>query len=174
MNTVTITSGKYKGRKIFTPGKMTHPMGSRERLALFNMIGAEISGACLMDTFAGSGVLGIEALSRGASKVIFVDKAPSAIQAIKKNLAGLEIANEAQVFCKALPHLDEDLGPFDIILADPPYDAFKDADIIPLEDFLKPRGILGLSHPKEAPIIPGLTLLKTHRYAAAHISIYTK
>ena len=93
-NLVRITSGRFKGRKIATPGGETHPMGERERLALFNMISEHLPGAMVLDVFAGSGALGIEALSRGAGKVVFVDSSQKATRCIRGNLLSLDIAIE--------------------------------------------------------------------------------
>ena len=83
MDNLRITSGNYRGRKIATPGGKTHPMGERERLALFNMIGPFIPEAMVLDAFSGSGALGIEALSRGAKHVVFVDIDKKAFETIK-------------------------------------------------------------------------------------------
>ena len=172
---IMITGGKYRGRKLLTPGGKTHPMGSRERLALFNMLGGKIKGASVLDAFAGSGALGIEALSRGASKVVFVDKSPEAVQAIKANLAELEIHDGVKMIRGAFPQVElSDFGFFDVILADPPYDDFVLAEVESLAALLKSEGMLALSHPDLAPKIGGLELIKTRQYAAAHLSIYTK
>ena len=77
MENIKITSGKYRGRTIKSPNsKLTHPMGAREKLAMFNMISEYLSGAVVLDVYAGSGALGIEALSRGASYAMFVEKNP--------------------------------------------------------------------------------------------------
>ena len=66
MKNVRITAGNYKGKVLATPGEGTHPMGERERLALFNMVGNDLTGANVLDAYAGSGILGAEALSRWA------------------------------------------------------------------------------------------------------------
>ena len=176
---IAITGGKYRGRKIATPGGKTHPMGSRERLALFNMLGAVCEGAVVLDAFAGSGALGCEALSRGASFVVFVDKSPEAVQTIKSNLAELGIVDGFKIVKGSFPQVFpqgnlEDLGGFDIILADPPYDKFGELKLDFLSGLLKEDGVLVLSHPGEAPEFERLKLVKTHTYAAAHISVYTK
>lgn len=82
-----VLSGKFKGQKITSPqSKLTHPMGSREKLALFNMLQPYLGGAKVLDIYAGSGALGIEALSRGANEVIFVEKSPQIAQILKQNL----------------------------------------------------------------------------------------
>ena len=89
MENIKITSGKYRGRTIKSPNsKLTHPMGAREKLAMFNMISEYLSGAVVLDVYAGSGALGIEALSRGASYAMFVEKNPQIAQVIRRNLAG--------------------------------------------------------------------------------------
>lgn len=194
MNTVRITSGKYKGRKIATPGAGTHPMGERERIALFNMIITRVPGAKVLDAYAGSGALGVEALSRGADKVVFVDKNHAAMRTIRKNCLELGIS-EGQVmfydgtvgaFCENFTEekgntIDPQIATiasttgFDVILADPPYDNFDPDEVGNLTDkCLKKSGILVLSHPGEAPDLAGLSLEKSHKYAGATISVYVK
>ena len=168
-NVVKITSGIYRGRTISTPGNGTHPMGERERLALFNMLGS-LAGARVLDAFAGSGALGIEALSRGAQKVVFVEKNHGACQVIKTNLTSLNASGE--VLCADVAKLEA--GEFEVILADPPYDNFDPEIIENLVNHLTSGGTLVLSHPDEAPVINGLTLEKTRQYAAAHLSFYSK
>ena len=174
MNNIKITSGDFRGRTISSPNlKTTHPMGAREKLALFNMLAEYLSGANVLDAYAGSGALGIEALSRGASYVMFVEKNPRAAAVIRKNLAELGLLESAEVSEWDAKNF---LAPndFDIIIADPPYDDFEIHGVDNLAKFLKEGGILVLSHPGEAPEISGLTLQKTREYAAAKISIYTK
>ena len=170
-----ITSGIYKNRNIDSPHtNSTHPMGERERLALFNMLGQDLTGLMVLDAYAGSGILGIEALSRKAAKVVFVEKFPAAVRTIHENLRSLGVAEDStQVICKDVNKVtfDED---FDVILADPPYDNFNVLEIENLTKCLKDSGILILSHPGVAPAINGLTLEKTRQYARAHISFYTK
>lgn len=169
---VRITSGFYRGQTISTPGGKTHPMGERERLALFNILSDEVVGATVLDAFAGSGALGIEALSRGALKVVFVEKNRDACKIIRENLEKIGLKQE--VICQDVSLIGEASGSFDLILADPPYDDFVLADVINLTKNLKNEGIMVLSHPGEAPEIPELKLLKTYKYAAARLSFYRK
>jgi 16S rRNA (guanine966-N2)-methyltransferase len=171
MDTVKITSGNLRGRTLLTPGGNTHPMGAREKLALFNMISSYLKDATVLDAYAGSGALGIEAISRGASKVIFIEKNAKAAQIIRQNLANLCL--KADVFQGAVENF-QSKARFDIILADPPYDHFNPEAINQLTPFLKNDGVLVLSHPNQAPEIPGLSLLKSNRYAGAHLSLYIK
>ncbi|MBR6505796.1 16S rRNA (guanine(966)-N(2))-methyltransferase RsmD [Candidatus Saccharibacteria bacterium] len=166
-----ISGGVFRGRKIKTPGAGTHPMGERERLALFNMIADLLDSAMVLDAYAGSGALGIEALSRGAAKVVFVEKNRAAAGVISDNLSLLGASGEVVVYDAA--KYESDLA-FDLILADPPYDAFELDGVINLSRVLKDGGVLALSHPSEAPMVPGLQLEKSRTYAGATISIYRK
>ena len=178
-NFIRITSGKFKGQRVSTPGEGTHPMGERERLALFNMISEFLPGAIVLDAFAGSGALGIEAVSRGADEVVFVESSQKAAKCIRDNLGLLTNRATAsdtkgftfKVICsriKNFPARQE----FDIILADPPYDNFCLPEIEHLVPVLKRGGVLVLSHPGEPPVLPTLTSIKSRKYAGATISVY--
>ena len=169
MEKIRITSGNYRGREIATPGAGTHPMGAREKLALFNMLTGNLEGNMVLDAYAGSGALGIEALSRGAAEVVFVEKSSKACRIIRENLKSLGV--EGTILAGDVANFETEQR-FDVILADPPYDKFDLKGVVKLAGFLKPDGILVLSHPGEAPEIPGLKLLKSHKYAGAHISVY--
>lgn len=176
-NFVKITSGVYRGRKISTPGGKTHPMGERERLALFNMISEYLPDASVLDAFAGSGALGIEALSRGANEATFVEKDTKACRVIQENLRELGIApRQAEVKRgDAYTILATATHQWKVVLVDPPYDGFDRVRIENLSDVVMGQGgILVLSHPGEAPEIPGLVLQKSRQYAGATISLYVK
>lgn len=170
MEKITITSGKYKGRKIATPGGATHPMGSREKLALFNIV--PVKGLSVLDAFSGSGALGIEALSRGANSVVFVEKNARPYDIIRENLKSLGVENGFKVIKSSVSRAD--LSEFDVVLADPPYNNFDLTEVMSLIKSVKNGGVLVLSHPGEAPELTGLSLLKTHSYASARLSIYIK
>ena len=169
-----VISGIYKNRPLKSPNdEKTHPMGSREKLALFNMISTYLPGSTVLDAFAGSGALGIEALSRGAKKVIFVEKSGKIAKTIKENLVSLgeEAVENAVIYTEDVTKFNTE-ETFDIIIADPPYNLFNSSAIEPLIKLLKTDGILVLSHPGEAPELPPLKLQKSRTYAAATISIY--
>lgn len=177
-----VISGKYKGREVKSPREAgTHPMGEREKLAVFNMILADLPGAAVLDAYAGSGALGIEAASRGAVSIVFVEKSPGVAKVIRENLRGLrggwsengDGLDDLKVICGDVKNVTFD-DEFDVILADPPYDRFNSSEIENLTKFLKDGGKLVLSHPGEAPELAGLALEKSRQYARAHISIYTK
>jgi 16S rRNA (guanine966-N2)-methyltransferase len=117
-------AGAYRGRRLVAPqGAATRPTSDRVREALFSVLGASIDGAGVLDLFAGSGALGIEALSRGAAGAVFVDRAPEAITAIRANLAALGIdadvrRSEARAALRAASARAE---AYDLVFLDPPY-----------------------------------------------------
>lgn len=171
-----IISGIYKNKPLKSPmSDKTHPMGSREKLALFNMLLPYLEGSTVLDAYAGSGALGLEALSRGAKFVTFVESSGKVAKTIKENLRSLgETAEEnSEIIVREIAKF-EPKGNYDLIIADPPYNNFHPEEIEYLAKFLNPSGILALSHPGDAPIFSELTLIKSHTYAAATISIYEK
>ena len=171
-----VISGIYKNRPLKSPNdEKTHPMGSREKLALFNMISTYLPGSTVLDAFAGSGALGIEALSRGAKKVIFVEKSGKIAKTIKENLVSLgeKAVENAVIHTEDVTKFNAE-ETFDVIIADPPYNLFNPSIIESLIKLLETDGILVLSHPGEAPELPPLKLQKSHTYAAATISIYQR
>lgn len=172
---VRITGGEYRGQKIATPGDGTHPMGERERLALFNMLTSQIAGASVLDLYAGGGTLGLEAISRGAEKVIFVEKNHKAASILRENIAKLGADELCTVVTEDVrTYISTTNQEFDIVFADPPYDKYENAFTSDLAGIVGGDGILVLSHPGDAPLLPGLSLLKTRQYAGAHLSFYQK
>lgn len=120
-NNFRIIAGKWRGRRLSFPDKTTvRPTGDRVRETVFNWLAPDIYGARVLDLFAGTGALGIEALSRGASHVVFVDKDPRLTLAIKNNLAKLE-ASAAVVVADVLPWLKRNSASYDLVFLDPPY-----------------------------------------------------
>ena len=137
---IKVCSGKYRSRQLRTPDEGTLPTKNMVREAMMSMVGSLLPEANVLDLFAGSGALGIEALSRGASKAIFVDSSPKACAVIKDNLQSLK-EERGSVLCAsyedALSRLSE---PFDIVFLDPPY-AMKEAYQVAV-DLLLERGLL--------------------------------
>lgn len=122
-----IISGQYKGRKLLAPkGQLTRPTSGRLREALFNICQAEIADASFLDLFAGSGAMGLEALSRGAKRAVFVDNSRESIRCIQANQTALKIEKSAEVIYmdvfEAMKKLAKRGVIFDVIYADPPYD----------------------------------------------------
>ena len=174
MKKIRITSGKYRSQIINSPeSSLTHPMGSREKLALFNMISGYLTGAKVLDAFAGSGALGIEALSRGADNVTFIENDASVVKVLAENVNKIGVSSQAKIKkMKVENYIDGEK--FDLILADPPYDNFKIDAVKHLINYLRDDGIFVLSHPSEIKEFPGLRLLNNNKYAGAYISVYAK
>jgi 16S rRNA (guanine966-N2)-methyltransferase len=119
---VRVVAGEFGGRRLAVPpGRGTRPTADRVREALFSMLG-DVSGLRVLDLFAGSGALGIEALSRGAASVTFVESDPRAASVIRENLAALGAEGEV-TRQDAVVFLTAQRGTFDLVLADPPYDS---------------------------------------------------
>ena len=133
MNEVKITSGSFKGRRIATPGGKTHPMGSRERIALFNMISEYLADSNFLDLFSGSGAIGIEALSRGAAHASFVEQSKKAMDCIRDNLKFTRLDDRAEVYetdvINALSRM-EGKRVFDYIFMDPPYNQLHEKRVL--------------------------------------------
>lgn len=130
-----IISGRAKGRRLLTPAKvrernsnlLIRPTADRAREALFSIIGSEIKKAAVLDLFAGTGALGLEALSRGADRAVFIDNSPKAVELIRKNIVLCNFTDQAVVFkrdlSKGLSFLADGLpeAHFSVVFADPPY-----------------------------------------------------
>ena len=117
-----VVAGEFRGRRLVAPrGVRTRPTADRVREALFSMLG-DVSGARVLDLYAGSGALGIEALSRGAAYAVFVERDPRAVVAIERNLASLGL-DEAVGRQDAVRFLRRGTGAFDLVFVDPPYDS---------------------------------------------------
>jgi 16S rRNA (guanine(966)-N(2))-methyltransferase RsmD len=126
-SSIRIITGSLKGRKIPTlQGQGIRPTSLRAREALFSILGSVIQGACVADLFAGSGAIGLEALSRGAQKAAFIEQNPEAGRTLEKTLTQFKVKVQSQVFIQDValaiqnPHL---IGwrPFDVLYIDPPY-----------------------------------------------------
>ena len=171
-----IISGLYGGRIIDAPDRRsTHAMSERARNALFNSINSEIKGARVLDAFAGSGSLGIEALSRGATSAVFVEKDRIAAKIIQKNLDMLKI-NSGQVIKTSVSNwLDtSDDEQFDIILADPPYHDPQFSTVKRLFGLLKPGALMVLSHSGkgEVPSKTGVVVVDNRSYGNLNLTLY--
>ncbi len=118
-----VISGSARGRKLLAPdGMLTRPTTDRVKESIFNIINPYLPAENILDLFAGSGALGIEALSRGTSHAVLVDSNRAALEIVKKNLLGARLVERADVVFKdALLFLKETQMKFDIIFLDPPY-----------------------------------------------------
>jgi 16S rRNA (guanine966-N2)-methyltransferase len=119
---VRVIAGKAKGRKLKSvPGPGTRPITDRAKSALFSILGSDVIGCRFLDLFAGTGQVGIEALSRGAEGVVFVERAGLALRTIRENLAHTKLADSAQVVRDDVFHfLSGSPVPFDYVYIAPP------------------------------------------------------
>lgn len=122
-----IIGGKYKGRRLQSPlSSHIRPTSDRLRESLFNMIMhgpyPDINGARVLDMFAGTGAFGLEALSRGAAHVTFLDKDPCSIKIIRQNVSMLNVAELTTIECSDATRSPTNTGCYEIIFLDPPYD----------------------------------------------------
>lgn len=123
-----VIAGTYRSRILDAPkGMETRPTGDRLRERLFNILAPRVPGARVADLFAGSGAIGIEAISRGAAAVVFVEKASAALQAIRANLASLGIREGFSIAATTVvTALRQAEAPFDLVFLDPPYEQAAD------------------------------------------------
>jgi len=122
-----ITGGTHRSRILKTlPGRLVRPTSDRVRQALFNILGPRLAQAKVLDLFAGTGSLGLEALSRGADSAAFVDKDRRAVEVVRRNAGALGLADRTRILCFDLLTSPKRLlslgGPFDLVFIDPPYD----------------------------------------------------
>jgi 16S rRNA (guanine966-N2)-methyltransferase len=122
-----VIAGTAKGTRLLAPGEGTRPFGDRVKQTLFAILEPDLRGAVVLDLFAGSGAGGIEALSRGAARAVFVERDATAVRIIAENLARARVSDRgAVVRSDAIAYLAERAGtdgPFDLVLLDPPYAA---------------------------------------------------
>ena len=120
-----LIAGQWRGRKIVAPqGEATRPSSDHTRETLFSMLVSRLGtyeGLSVADLFAGSGALGLEALSRGAASCIFVEQDPAAIRALRQNIAALQAQPQSDVRASSVLALGPAKAPLDLILLDPPY-----------------------------------------------------
>ena len=169
-----ITGGELKNKEIKSPeDKLTHPMGSRERLALMNIIGPEVKNAEILDAFSGTGAIGIEALSRGANHVTFVEKNHKIAEILKTNLKNLGLVEKSTVLENPVEKIEEKT--FDFVIADPPYDKIRNIDFETFDKLAKmAKNRFILSHPATfEPHAINANIVATKSYAGARISIFT-
>lgn len=121
-NKIRIIGGKWRGRKLkFVPIPGLRPTPNRLRETLFNWLAPVIEGAICLDLFAGSGALGFEALSRGASHVVMVDKSPQVIRTLKENAKMLGAENIEFICADSRLRGNDNIRTFDIVFLDPPF-----------------------------------------------------
>lgn len=175
-----IIAGEHRGAKIAAPGgTATRPTADRVREAAYNLIGP-VEGATVLDLFAGSGAMGLEALSRGARRCVFVESNRAACAVIRENLEKLRLTGAVVIGRDVFQALREERAAarlYDLVLVDPPYGAWPDlesrlADALP--PVLAPDGLVVVeSAARVAPELP-LQLITSRRYGAARVTLFTR
>ncbi len=175
---VRLIAGQFGGRVIEGSGTdRTHPMSERIRNALFNKVADELEGAVVLDAFAGSGAVGLEALSRGAARIVFVEKDHVAAKIIENNIKKLKVERNTQLVKAPVAGWSETTTElFDVIFADPPYHDPQLSTVARLFKLLKPNGLMVLSYPGkgEAPTETGVVVVDNRSYGTAALAFYRK
>ena len=177
MTAPVITGGRLRGTRLCVPeGHGTRPIRSRVREALFSIVGAVLPDARVLDLYAGSGAMGLEALSRGAAHATFVERDPRALACLRRNLAACRLTPAQHALLVADAQALQPLAPFDLVLADPPF-ALRDplSPAVLRAGALAPGGLLVLEQPSErvAPLALGeLALREARAYGRSTLWIY--
>jgi 16S rRNA (guanine966-N2)-methyltransferase len=173
-----IIAGERKGHTIFAPkGIQTRPTSDRVRENVFNIVAPWIEGARVLDLYAGSGAMGLEALSRGAASAVFVEAEPQAIRAIERNLDKLRLTGARVVRLNASTGLAQEAASgrkYDLVLADPPY-SMTDYDALAryLPLVLSEDGLVVLeSAAKTEPELAGLSIRSTRKYGSTRVTVF--
>lgn len=175
-----VITGTARGRRLKElKGMDTRPTTDKVKEGLFSIIQFDIEGRRALDLFAGTGQLGIEALSRGAASAVFVDQRSDAVQLVRENLKLCDLTDRAQVVCgEAMAYLSSVRERFDLIFLDPPYaDGLLEKTIAHIArfDILKPHGIMVAESPVEKTL-PALaepyTIHREYRYGKIKLTVY--
>jgi 16S rRNA (guanine966-N2)-methyltransferase len=174
-----VTGGIGKGRKLKVPaGSRVRPTSDKVKQALFNILGEKVKGAAFLDLYAGAGGVGIEALSRGAGRVVFIDDSRDSLQAVKRNVEQTGFSERAQV----IPHRAETFlrktnERFDLVFLDPPYSLEPEIPLalVSESEVLNPDAIVVAEHFKKQPSperAGRLTLFRETQYGDTVLAFY--
>jgi len=175
---VRIIAGERKGHTIFAPkGRDTRPTSDRVRENVFNIVAPWIEGARVLDLDAGSGAMGLEALSRGAASAVFVEADAEAVRTIERNLDKLRLTGATVVRVGATTGLAQEAAAgrkYDLVLADPPY-AMTDYDTLAryLPRVLAEDGLLVFeSDARTEPELEGLAVRTSRKYGSTRVTVF--
>jgi 16S rRNA (guanine966-N2)-methyltransferase len=169
-----IVGGEHRGARIFAPkGKDTRPTSDRVREAAFNLIGP-VDGASVLDLFAGSGAMGLEAVSRGAVSATFVENDREAVRSIQRNLEKLRVTGARVVQRDVRQALATDSRTYDLVLCDPPYGYAEHERLAPyLVEALAPDGLLVYeTAAAHEPAIAGLAVRTSRKYGSKRLTLF--
>jgi 16S rRNA (guanine(966)-N(2))-methyltransferase RsmD len=183
MGTLRIVAGELRGRTIqIPPGSRVRPTPDRVREALFDILGHDLSGMIVLDAFAGSGALGLEALSRGAASATFIEADRQVLAQVRSNAERLGMEPRCRFLggrAEALIGAGAAGGPFDLVLADPPYAEALGLPILAalcsVPSTLRPGARVVLERDGRSPAVAGthgLPLVRTARYGRTCLDFY--
>jgi len=175
-----VIAGRFGGRRLNAPaGRLTRPTSDRVREALFSMLG-DVERACVLDLFAGTGALGIEALSRGACRAVFVERGAGALRALSENLEALGIEPTAGEVRRrdalaALRSARASEETYDLVFIDPPYRQARDlgpelSTVLP--SLLRPAARVVVESDRRTPLELGMEVEQERRYGDTSIRIH--
>ncbi|MEX0934235.1 MAG: 16S rRNA (guanine(966)-N(2))-methyltransferase RsmD [Candidatus Saccharimonadales bacterium] len=170
-----IVGGEFKGRVINAPDSdLTRPITDKAREAVFNMLG-DVSDLLVLDAYAGSGSLGLEAISRGAKGVVAIDRSKEATKVIADNVQELGAVDRVEVVNQDITNwLEDNIGGsiFDIVFADPPFDELDETELKELSTYSKRVFVLKHGRKIEPIEIDDMELIRSRRYGESIVSIY--
>lgn len=178
-----IIAGSHKGRRLLSPNTSDiRPTSGRVKEALFSILHDRIGGAKVLDLFAGTGAIGIEALSRGAARVTFVESHPTSLRLLQANLNHCRFSENTEIYpgeARAfLQHAERHGLAFDIIFADPPYRENSTNTLLPLlgqSAMIRGHTVVILEHPTKHQIPPQvgpLNRVRQYRYGDSSLSLF--
>jgi len=180
-HSLRVIAGRLGGRRLSAPrGHVTRPTGARVREALFSILGP-LDGARVLDLYAGTGALSLEALSRGAERAVLVEHDRNALACLRENVAALSLGPHAVVVPLRLPRALAAVvehGPFDLVLCDPPWADLASASAIlarlPREGGLAAGARLVLEHAEkdDPPALPGLTVVDRRTWGDTAVTMF--
>ena len=173
-----IIAGTRRGHTIHAPkGRDTRPTSDRVRESIFNIVAPWVEGARVLDLYAGSGAMGLEALSRGAEAAVFVESDPEAVRSIERNLDKLRLTGARVVRHDAVTGLGQEAGAgrkYDLVLADPPYEMTDYRSLSRyLPGVLADDGLLVFeTAAKTEPELPGLVVRTSRKYGLTRVTVF--
>ena len=181
---VKVISGTLKGSTLKLPKSGVRATQERVKKSFFDILGDRVKDAVVLDLFAGTGNLGIEALSRGALRATFVEWETASVRFLRENLSRLGLSGRADVLqenCfKAIRRLSRQGAKFDIIFVDPPYNievTTKFLRSLNSCDILNPSALVVVRHPRQQPLLEeegSLRLIRQERYGDTLVSFYKR
>lgn len=175
-----IISGERRGKKLTAlEGMAVRPTADRVKEALFNILQFSVEGRVFLDLFAGSGQIGLEALSRGAKMAVFVDSSKASLKVVRQNIAATGMGERAVVQeADFAAYLRRTTQRFDLAFLDPPYQAGLLRQALPLTaDRMNPGGVIVCEHPAELPLperAGEFQSEKTYRYGKIALTLYRR